>query len=60
MNRSLLSTSIDTELLQEFRKICKAKGEHMNTILEVFIRAYIDGDIDVDRIARVKNRKEGR
>lgn len=47
MNRSALCTTINSKLLQEFKKKCKANGENMNVILEALIEGYLTDEIEV-------------
>ena len=42
-NRAALNTTINKEVLEEFKKSCKMSGVQMNTIIEAFMRQYNEG-----------------
>ena len=42
-NRGALNTTINDEVLQEFKKSCKMSGVRMNTLIEAFMRQYNEG-----------------
>ncbi len=42
MARKIFSTTIDEELLQEFRVACTIERKKMNEILEQFMRDYVE------------------
>lgn len=42
-NRSALNTTINTEILNEFKKTCKTSGVPMNVLIEAFMCQYNEG-----------------
>lgn len=42
-NSGKLNTTINPEVLGAFRYKCKQQGVQMNTIIEAFMRQYVDG-----------------
>lgn len=41
--RSVLNTTIDAKVFDEFKKSCKSTGVQMNTLIECFMRQYTEG-----------------
>ena len=44
IERGVLNTTIDKDVLDGFKAYCKAAGMPMNTILESFMRQFSDGE----------------
>ena len=42
--RAMLNTTINKEVLEEFKSNCKENGIQMNTLIEAFMRQYNDGE----------------
>ena len=43
MARKNFGTSIDEEVIQDFKVACVKNNESMNTVMQKFMRAYADG-----------------
>ena len=43
-NRGVLNTTIDKDILDNFKRTCKTSGVPMNTLIEAFMRQYNDGN----------------
>jgi hypothetical protein len=46
MARKVFSTTIDVEVLHEFRIACVVEGKNMNDVLEEFMRNYTKETLD--------------
>lgn len=55
--RSMLNTTINTEILNGFKDYCKEQGIPMNLLLELFMRDIIHGKFAL-RFDRVETDKE--
>lgn len=42
--RAMLNTTIDTEILDDFKSYCKELGLPMNLLIQSFMRQMIDGE----------------
>jgi len=49
--RAMLNTTINSDVLDEFKAYCKELGYPMNMILESFMQQFVDGEF-VLKIAR--------
>lgn len=56
-NRSMLNTTINTEILNEFKDYCKEQGLPMNILLELFMRDIVCGKFTLkfDRVEADKD-----
>lgn len=43
-SRGVLNTTIDGEVLDEFKAVCKSQGIAMNTLIESFMSGYNKGN----------------
>lgn len=55
--RSMLNTTINTEVLNDFKDYCKEQGIPMNLLLELFMRDIIHGKFAL-KFDRVETNKE--
>lgn len=55
--RSMLNTTINTEILNDFKGYCKEQGIPMNLLLELFMRDVTSGKFEL-RFDRVDTNKE--
>lgn len=46
-NLSAFNTTIDTDILQAFKTLCKIKSYPMNVVLELFMKQFINGEFDI-------------
>ena len=42
--KSMLNTTVDTEIFEKFKDACKQSGIKMNTLIEVFMEQYVAGE----------------
>lgn len=42
--RAMLNTTIDKDVLDRFKVYCKERGYQMNTIVELFMRQFVNGE----------------
>ncbi|MDY2647403.1 MAG: hypothetical protein SOV63_01195 [Pyramidobacter porci] len=47
MAKKMLATSIEENLLQDFRVVCVVQGKKMNEVLEELMRSYVEQHKDV-------------
>lgn len=47
MRRRQFTTTVDGEIQDKFREVCKANDQKMNDVLEVFMKSYTDDQIIV-------------
>ena len=45
--RGTLNTTINADVLEEFKRQCKINGIRMNTLIEAFMRQYNEGLFDI-------------
>lgn len=45
--RGVLNTTINADILEEFKRQCKINGIRMNTLIEAFMRQYNEGLFDI-------------
>ena len=45
--RAMLNTTIDSNVLNDFREYCKSINAPMNTILEIFMKCFVTGQISL-------------
>ena len=48
VERGVLNTTINKELLNEFKAYCKAEGVSMSTLLELCMKKYVSGEFRLD------------
>lgn len=46
-DRSVLNTTIDATVFDNFRTACRKAGVPMNVLLEIFMRQYSDGEFSI-------------
>lgn len=49
MSRKAFFTTIDEEIQEAFRQVCKKNKEKMNDVLEAFMQSYIDGEFKIKK-----------
>lgn len=45
--KTILTINVDSELKEKFKSKCESERRSMKTIMEAFIRTYIDGECDI-------------
>lgn len=56
MSRKTFTTTIDEKIQKDFKIECTKNDVKMNDILEGFMKAYINGEIDVEVEIKVKRK----
>lgn len=57
MARKSFTTTIDETVSKNFKEECLVRGDKMNEVLEAFMKAYIDGEFQLEvefKLKRVK------